>query len=106
MPQTTSELRANPTFQYKIKALLYDLANISKDRASEQRTLATTDELYISAPYFSPEEASCVRSALVDSDLGDAGHEQFEDNIETHSAPEQQPQRLDEAIQSRLASLF
>ena len=43
---------------YKIRVLIYDLRNLAKDHDSEQRTLCTTDELYISEPYFSPTEAA------------------------------------------------
>ena len=45
--------------------LLHDLCNIANDRAAEGRTLATTDELYISAPYFSPAEATLIKTTLV-----------------------------------------
>jgi len=45
--------------------LLYDLCNIASDRTAESRTLATTDELYISAPYFTPAEATLVKTTLV-----------------------------------------
>jgi len=49
----------------KIHVLLHDLCNIARDRAAEARTLATTDELYISGPYFSPEEAMTIKATLV-----------------------------------------
>ncbi|KFY18170.1 hypothetical protein V492_00105 [Pseudogymnoascus sp. VKM F-4246] len=35
------------------------------DRAAEARTLCTTDELYISAPYFTPEEAVLIKNTVV-----------------------------------------
>ncbi|KFZ03163.1 hypothetical protein V502_11179 [Pseudogymnoascus sp. VKM F-4520 (FW-2644)] len=62
---TLSNLQENPALWYKIHVLLYDLCNISKDRAAEARTLCTTDELYISAPYFTPEEAVLIKNTVV-----------------------------------------
>ncbi|THW14707.1 hypothetical protein D6D25_07229 [Aureobasidium pullulans] len=50
---------------YKIHVLLYDLCNIATDHTSESRTLATTDELYISAPYFTPSEAALIKSTQI-----------------------------------------
>lgn len=41
---------------------------MAKDKACERRTLQTTDELYISAPYFTADEAVAIKSALVDAD--------------------------------------
>jgi hypothetical protein len=58
-------LQANTDLWYKIHVLLYDLCNIATDRAAESRTLATTDELYISAPYFTPDEAVLIKQTLV-----------------------------------------
>ena len=49
----------------QIKVLLYDLCNIANDRAAEARTLCTTDELYISAPYFTPDEAALIKATIV-----------------------------------------
>ena len=45
--------------------LLHDLCNIANDRAAEARTLTTTDELYTSGPYFSPAEATLIKTTLV-----------------------------------------
>lgn len=99
-PQTTAELKADPIFHSKIKILLYDMTHISKDPTSERRTSCTTDELYISIPYFSPDEACCVKSALVDQGS-------------RHTSPEttlrrldQRPQTVSDAIQSRLTNFF
>ncbi|THY33283.1 hypothetical protein D6D01_02312 [Aureobasidium pullulans] len=66
-----NNLEGLPTLQnhhdlwYKIHVLLYDLCNIATDRTSESRTLATTDELYISAPYFTPSEAALIKSTRI-----------------------------------------
>jgi hypothetical protein len=58
-------LQANNDLWYKIHVLLHDLCNIATDRAAESRTLATTDELYISAPYFTTDEATLVKSTKI-----------------------------------------
>lgn len=60
-----SKLQANHDLWYKVHVLLYDLHNIAKDGKAESRTLATTDELYISAPYFTPSEAVFIKTSLV-----------------------------------------
>jgi hypothetical protein len=62
---TLSQLRKKEQLWYKIHVLLYDLRNIKTDHASEMRTLSTTDELYISSPYFSEAEAAQTKSALI-----------------------------------------
>lgn len=64
-PPRISDLQANQDLWYKIHVLLYDLCNIANDRTAEARTLATTDELYISAPYFTAFEASLIKTTLV-----------------------------------------
>lgn len=58
-------LQMNKTLWYKIHILLHDLYNIATDRAAESRTLATTDELHISAPYFTPEEATLIKTTQI-----------------------------------------
>ncbi len=50
----------------KVWVLLYDLCHISIDRTSEVRTLNTTNELYISGPYFTDSEVECIRAATVE----------------------------------------
>jgi hypothetical protein len=58
-------LQANTDLWYKIHVILYDLCNIATDRTAESRTLFTTDEIYISAPYFTPDEAVLIKQTLV-----------------------------------------
>ncbi|KAH0009334.1 hypothetical protein KCU78_g10781, partial [Aureobasidium melanogenum] len=58
-------LQADQNLWYKVRVLLHDLCNIATDRAAELRTLATTDELYISAPYFTAEEAALVKNTRI-----------------------------------------
>jgi hypothetical protein len=62
---TLADLQANFDFWYKIRVLLHDLCNIANDRAAEARTLGTTDELYISAPYFTPDEVALIKTTMV-----------------------------------------
>jgi hypothetical protein len=70
-PSTLSELRDDRDLWYKIRVLIYDLYKI-KDKPCENRIHQTTDVLYISAPYFSPDEAAAVKGALIDSSDGDS----------------------------------
>lgn len=58
-------LQLDKDLWYNIHVLVYDLCNIATDRAAESRTLATTDELYISAPYFTPEEATSIKTMQI-----------------------------------------
>ncbi|KAK8000325.1 C6 transcription factor [Apiospora arundinis] len=66
LPKKVAEVAAEPNLRYKIRILLYDLRNVSKDAGSQRRTLQTTDELYISSPYFTPEEAAMIKGATCD----------------------------------------
>ena len=59
-------LKQNTQIWYKIHVLPNDICNIATDRASEIRTLSTTDELYISAPYFTPSESAMIKAAIVE----------------------------------------
>ena len=63
---TLSDLRQDLDLWYRIRVLLYDLNNV-KDHASEKRLSSTTNELYISEPYFKDHEATKIRTASVDN---------------------------------------
>ncbi|CAI6332864.1 unnamed protein product [Periconia digitata] len=63
--RTVADLREDKDIWYKICVLIYDLRN-AKDKTSENRTLQTTDELYLSMPYFSPDEAAAIKAARLD----------------------------------------
>ncbi|KAI9711464.1 MAG: hypothetical protein M1820_002027 [Bogoriella megaspora] len=63
---TLADLREDPNLWYKICVLNYDLHNLKKDHNSEKRTLCTTDELYISTPYFTSDEARRIKSTVLD----------------------------------------
>lgn len=73
-PQTLSSLRANHDLWYKILLLIHDLHSVS---TSQKRLEQTVDEIYISTPYFSEEEAEFVKAAKIDDD----GSETIEEAI-------------------------
>ncbi|KAI4251195.1 MAG: hypothetical protein L6R35_007614, partial [Caloplaca aegaea] len=61
-----SEIQSNPDIWYRVQVLLHDLSNVGNDIHSEKRLSATTNELYISKPYFTEAEATQILSALVE----------------------------------------
>ncbi|KAI4138405.1 MAG: hypothetical protein LQ341_004683 [Variospora aurantia] len=61
-----SEIQSNPDLWYRVQVLLHDLSNVGNDILSEKRLSATTNELYISAPYFTEAEAAQILSTLVE----------------------------------------
>lgn len=68
-PHTLISIFDTNDLRFKICALIYDLRNI-KEHSSQHRLSSTTDPQYISTPYFSPNEANLVKSALVASEEG------------------------------------
>lgn len=68
LPTTSSAIIGDPDLGYKLRVLLHDLLNVTKDPASANRLNATTDEHYISLPYFTPEESEAVRNASIDTE--------------------------------------
>ena len=64
-PNTLDTIKEDSLLFYRIRVLLYDLRNTANDRTSESRTLGTTDELYISPPYFTSEQAQMIKTAVV-----------------------------------------
>lgn len=108
-------LQSNKSLWYKIHVLLYDLCNIATDRAAESRTLATTDELYISAPYFTPEEATLVKTTRIlppslseIPEFGTLDYEKpaLEEPLTVVSKPSTQPITIEEAIKDCLRNFF
>lgn len=65
--QSTSEVASSPALGYKLRVLIHDLLRVTKDPAAAHRLDSTTDVHYISAPYFTPEEAATIQSATLDS---------------------------------------
>ncbi|KFZ09653.1 hypothetical protein V501_05517 [Pseudogymnoascus sp. VKM F-4519 (FW-2642)] len=113
---TLSNLREKLDLWYKIHVLLYDLCNVSKDHAAEARTLCTTDELYISAPYFTPEEALLIKNTVIPPpvlmDIPEFEALEFDEDINcgTNEAPKDvAPEKIltiEEAITSCLQNFF
>ncbi|KAF4435297.1 C6 transcription factor [Fusarium acutatum] len=66
---TTSTIAADPILGYRIRALLRDFLNVTKDSRSQKRLNSTIDEHYISAPYFDEGQAAMVKAAIIDVDL-------------------------------------
>lgn len=104
---STTAIAADPTLGYKIRVLLYDFQNITKDPSSERRINSTTDEHYISGPYFDDGQARMVKAAIVDADLpkydptisGDTDGENADEALESRGL---EGQTLDEAIRTSL----
>ncbi|KAL8644076.1 MAG: hypothetical protein Q9226_007947, partial [Calogaya cf. arnoldii] len=67
MPPITAflEIQRNPDLWYRIQILLHDLGNVGNDVLSEKRLSATTNELYISGPYFTEAEATQILFTIV-----------------------------------------
>ncbi|KAF5642619.1 uncharacterized protein FTJAE_3507 [Fusarium tjaetaba] len=66
---TTSTIAADPILGYRIRVLLHDFLNVTKDSRSQKRLNSTTDERYISVPYFDEGQAAVVKAAIIDVDL-------------------------------------
>lgn len=93
-PTSVSVLKTDPFLLYRIWVLLYDLHNVANDHSAEKRTLSTTNELYLSAPYFTTLQADLVRGAIVEEKEG------------SEISDDPKPQTVEEAIQDRLANFF
>lgn len=83
------DIRQDSNLWYKVRVLIFDLYNLSKYPICANRLEQTVDEHYISAPYFTEEEAVAVKSARV-----------FE------SATDEIGMTIGEAISSRLEQFF
>ncbi|TGO42466.1 hypothetical protein BHYA_0008g00570 [Botrytis hyacinthi] len=64
-----SDLQADHDLWYKIRVLIHDLHNIANDHATQARTQNTTDELYVSGPYFTLGEAARIKGTIVPSPI-------------------------------------
>ena len=62
---TLDDLQQDADLWYRIKILLYDLSSIASDPLSEKRLSSTTNELYISNPYFTDIESTRILSTLI-----------------------------------------
>lgn len=54
---------------WRVRVLIHDFLNVAKDPSAERRLNTTTDEHYISVPYFDEAEAAMVKAAAVDVDI-------------------------------------
>ncbi|KAI1324073.1 hypothetical protein F5Y16DRAFT_323916 [Xylariaceae sp. FL0255] len=64
---STLDIKAHPKLGYKLRALLNDFHTMAKNPDAEIRLSESTDELYLGAPYFTPEESAIVKAAKVTS---------------------------------------
>ncbi|KAK5685577.1 hypothetical protein LTS10_003658 [Elasticomyces elasticus] len=98
--RTIAELQEN---QDLICVLVYDLRNLKNDKACSNRLDQTTDELYISLPYFSADEAAVIKAATVNAPTTE--NETADETATTGSAS---PERitLEQAISSSLQNFF
>ncbi|ATY62177.1 hypothetical protein A9K55_008947 [Cordyceps militaris] len=66
LPTTASAIRNDPALGYKLRVLIYDLLNVTRDPCSEKRINTTTDAHYLGLPYFSAEESQALKNAIID----------------------------------------
>lgn len=103
---TLSELMQNLNLWYKLHVLIYDLRNINSDHSSESRTLRTTDELYISGPYFTPSESNLIKATVV-KETSDSKATVTDENLDSKFVPLIKESRtVEEAIKKMLAGFF
>lgn len=62
-----------------MRVLLYDLRNVIQQPSSAIRLDSTIDEHYISIPYFSPEQATIVKGAVVDTEINTKAEAEMDD---------------------------
>ena len=108
-PNTLETVKEDPALLYRLRVLLYDLRNMATDRTSENRTLSTTDELYISGPYFTPAQAQIVKTAVV-QELQPTESSVEEDGVLNNKVENpdmfSKPKPIEEAIKDRLVNFF
>lgn len=109
---TTSAIKVDPDLGYRIRVLIHDFLNVTKDPNASRRINSTTDEHYISAPYFNDTQSALLRHAIVDSDLGTVlrGMEGYEDTEEANAyesiLQSQRGQTFDTALRSLLSNFI
>ena len=85
------DIQQDSDLWYRIKVLLYDLNNVARDALSETRISSTTNELYISDPYFTETESNRILCSLTLVDetqitVQDAIHQKLETFFEKRRA--------------------
>jgi hypothetical protein len=115
-----SDLKQDSDLWYKIHVLIYDLCNIKTDPSAESRTLLTTDELYISGPYFTESESALVKHTIIQGIRNTQVPTETEEITEKPTTAEganaakehsssiipKEPKTVEEAIKERLAGFF
>ena len=103
---TLSDLRLDTDLRYRILVLLHDFDKLGTDHLSAQRLSATTDELYISAPYFTESQCEKVRTAIV---WNDPHCQEIDHEVEFDADPaavEAGEASVEDAMHSRLAGFL
>ncbi|KAL8831566.1 MAG: hypothetical protein Q9170_005235 [Blastenia crenularia] len=93
-----TELQSNPNLWYRVQVLLHDLGNVGHDGLAEKRLSATTNELYISAPYFTEAEAAQILDTQVKP--GNLNEESIS------KAPDIPTATIQDSVHQRLANFF
>ncbi|KAM0553916.1 hypothetical protein ACHAPJ_007262 [Fusarium lateritium] len=95
---TTSAIATDPILGYKLRVLLHDFLNVKKDPNAEKRINSTTDEHYISAPYFDENQAATIKGAIIDVDVGSEESESYDPAVMVS----QQGQSFETAVRTLL----
>lgn len=107
---TAASLAFDPCLDYKIRVFLHDLQNMPKDSSCGARIQSTTDVLYMSLPYFSPDEASKIKNAVVDHEIPSFTNEEGvvdgDDFNEETTAASNAHLAVEETIQHQLATFL
>jgi hypothetical protein len=74
MPTTTSmqDLKELPALWYKLHVLIFDLRSHKANSTSRDRLETVIDPSYVGSPYFTPAEATMVKSLQVSRSQGSA----------------------------------
>ncbi|CAG7556646.1 unnamed protein product [Fusarium equiseti] len=102
---TSSAVGADPTLGYKVRVLLYDFLNVTKDNNSEKRINCTTDEHYISGPYFDNTQAAIIKAATVDVDLDRYTEDNGTEDLDSVMVS-QKGQSFEDAVRALLSSFI
>ncbi|MCJ1359188.1 MAG: hypothetical protein MMC33_009188 [Icmadophila ericetorum] len=105
-PKKKSNLQTNPQLWHKIHVLLYDLRNIASDHSSEKHTLSTTDELYISTPYFTPSESAMIKATIIEYNTSTEDIQPTSKDATNLGKVPQTPKTIEEAIKQSLSGFF
>lgn len=96
---TTSAIAADPTLGYKVRVLLYDFLNVTKDKNSGKRINRTTDEHSISGPYFDETQVAIIKAATVDVDLDRYAEDNGTEDLDSVMVS-QQGQSFEDAVRA------